>query len=85
MVPEQLSNAVAEEIRRLLDDRGMSGNQLAKATGIPQSSIAKKLRGVTAFDIDDVDRICRALDVKASDLLDWAQRPHPPEGLAPID
>lgn len=71
---EQLSRAVAAEIRRLLEERDLSGNQLAKQTGIPQTSIAKKLRGITAFDIDDVDRICRALDVRASDLLEWAQR-----------
>jgi DNA-binding Xre family transcriptional regulator len=71
---EQLSQAVVVEIRRLLDERAMSGNALAKATGIPQTSIAKKLRGITALDIDDVDRICRALDVKASDLMEWAQR-----------
>jgi hypothetical protein len=43
---EQLSRAVAAEIRRLLEERGLSGNH----------------------------RICRALDVRASDLLEWAQR-----------
>jgi DNA-binding Xre family transcriptional regulator len=71
---EQLSRAVAAEIRRLLEERDISGNQLAKETGISQPSIARKLRGATAFDLDDVDLICAALGVKVADLLDWAQK-----------
>lgn len=70
---EQLSRAVAAEIRRLLDERGMSGNALAKATGIPQGSISRKLRDVAAFDLDDVQVICRVLEVDVTDLLAWAQ------------
>jgi hypothetical protein len=33
---EQLSRAVSAEVRRLLDERNMSGNQLAKASGLEQ-------------------------------------------------
>lgn len=70
---EQLSRAVAAEISRLLEERGMSGNALAKATGIPQTSISGKLRGVSPFDLDDLQAICGALDVDVTDLLSWAQ------------
>lgn len=73
-VPDQLSAAVAREVRRLLEERGMSGNALAKATGIPQTSIAGKLRGASAFTVDELDAVGRALEVKASELLEWAQR-----------
>ena len=73
-MPDQLSTAVSREVRRLLDERGMSGNALAKATGIPQTSIAGKLRGATSFTVDDLDAICRVLEVSVSDLLTWAQR-----------
>lgn len=71
---EQLSRAVAAELRGLLEQRGMSGNQLAKATGIPQVSIARKLRGATAFNLDDIDAICSVLGVKVADLMEWATR-----------
>ena len=73
-VPDQLSAAVSREVRRLLDERGMSGNALAKATGIPQTSIAGKLRGATSFTVDDLDAICRVLEVKVANLMEWAQR-----------
>lgn len=71
---EQLSRAVAAELRRLLEERGISGNALAKATGISQSSISNKLAGRHAFDLDDVQVICEHLGVAVSDLLSWAQR-----------
>lgn len=74
VMPEQLSRAVGEEISRLLTERGMSGNQLAKATGIPQPTIARKLRGASPVDLDDVQAICAVLEVDVADLLAWAQR-----------
>lgn len=74
LVPDQLSAAVAREVRRLLGERGMSGNALAKASGIPQSSIAGKLRGAQSFTVDDLDAICRVLEVTVADLMSWAQQ-----------
>lgn len=74
MIGEQLTEAVAVQIRRLLEERGISGNQLAKATGISQPSIARKLRGATSFDLADLDRICVVLGVKPAEVLEWAQR-----------
>jgi DNA-binding Xre family transcriptional regulator len=63
---EDFARAVSAQVRRLLDERGISGNQLAKASGVPQTSIAGKLR--------DLDSICSTLGVKVSDLIEWAQR-----------
>jgi DNA-binding Xre family transcriptional regulator len=71
---EQLSRAVSGEVRRLLEERGMSGNQLAKASGVPQTSIAGKLRGVSAFTLNDLDSVCSTLGVKVADVIEWAQR-----------
>jgi transcriptional regulator with XRE-family HTH domain len=70
---EQLSRAVGAEVRRLLEERGLSGNQLAKATGIPQT-VAAKLRGTRRVHVDDLAAIAPVLEVKVSDLIDWAQR-----------
>lgn len=74
MTDEDLARAVSAQVRRLLEERGISGNQLAKAAGIPQTSIASKLRGMSAFTLNDLDSICSTLGVKVSDLIDWAQR-----------
>jgi transcriptional regulator with XRE-family HTH domain len=73
-VPEQLSRAITAEVRRLLDDRGMSGRELSRLTGIPQSSIAKKLADRHPFDVDDLQAIAGVLEVDVTDLLAWAQR-----------
>lgn len=62
------------EIRRLLDERGLSGRELARRTGIPQSSIAKKLNDRHPFDVDDLQAIAGVLEVDVTDLLAWAQR-----------
>jgi transcriptional regulator with XRE-family HTH domain len=71
---EQLSAAVSTEVRRLLDERGMSGNQLAKAAGLEQTTVARKLRGVRSFDLDDLAAIAPVLEVTAAELVEWAQR-----------
>lgn len=71
---EQLSRAVAAEIARIIDERGMSGRELARLTGIPQPSLARKLRGSQPFDLDDVAAVCAALGITAPDLLSWAAR-----------
>lgn len=80
-MPEQLSRLVAEELRRLLAERGISGNQLAKRTGIPQPTIATKLSGKSAWTLDDLQVVCAQLDVSVADLLQWAHKGHPSEGL----
>lgn len=67
-----MSRAVAAQIQRLLDERGMSGNALAQATGIPQSSISRKLTGVHPFDVDDLAAIAAALGVRPAELLSAA-------------
>lgn len=74
MTAEQLSRAVSAEVRRLLEDRGMSGNQLAKASGVPQTKVAEKLRGIGAFSLDDLAAIAPVLEVRVADIIEWAQR-----------
>lgn len=73
-MPEQLSRAVAEQVRQLLADRGMSGRALALASGINPRSVDRKLAGQSPFDVDDLAAIAPALGVAASDLLAWAER-----------
>lgn len=74
MTDEQLSAAVSAEVRRLVDERGLSGNQLAKAAGIEQTSVARKLRGPATFDLDDLAAIAPVLKVTVPELIEWAQK-----------
>lgn len=64
-----LSAQVAEEIRALLARRRISGRHLAEATGMSQSAISARLTGATAIDLDDLQRIAAALDVRVLDLF----------------
>jgi len=57
-----------------MDERGWSGRELARRTGMTQAAVARKLTGPTAFDLDDLQVVCAALEVDVTDLLAWAQR-----------
>ncbi|RBY87370.1 hypothetical protein DQ240_07200 [Blastococcus sp. TF02A-26] len=74
MVAVQLSAAVADVVRSLLADRGWSGRQLARETGINQASVARKLREDSPFDLDDLHAIAQALSVDLTDLISAATR-----------
>lgn len=75
-VSDQLSAAVAAEVRRLLEERGWSARELTRRTGISQPTLARKLRGQPGheFGLDEVDAVCRAFEIQVEDLMKWAQR-----------
>ena len=70
----QLSTAVAAVVRSLLSERGWSGRQLARETGINQASVARKLREDSPFDLDDLHAIAQAMSVDVVDLMYAASR-----------
>jgi transcriptional regulator with XRE-family HTH domain len=70
----QLSAAVAAIVRDLVSDRGWSGRQLARETGINQATVARKLREESPFDLDDLQAIARAMSVDLMDLIAAASR-----------
>ena len=64
--PTALTGAnVRAEIAR----RGMSQATLAQVIGVSQSQFSKRLRGVIAFDINELSAIAKALDIPLADLL----------------
>lgn len=73
-MPEHLAAAVAEQVRRLVEERGISGRALAQATGIPQRSLARKLAGSTAFDLADLEALCEVFGIRVTDVVSWAER-----------
>lgn len=60
---------VAEELRVLLARRRMSATELARRTQITQPYLSRRMTGEIAFDLDDLEKIARALGVKVLDLL----------------
>jgi len=73
-VTEQLSRALSAELRRLLADRGTSGRELSRLTGIPQKTLADKLADRAPFDLDDLQLIAGVLEHSVSDLVAWAEK-----------
>ncbi|MGY1769969.1 helix-turn-helix domain-containing protein [Blastococcus sp. SYSU D00813] len=71
---QHLSAAVAAVVRSLVEERGWSGRQLARETGINQASVARKLREESPFDLDDLQAITQALSVDLVDLMNAAAR-----------
>jgi transcriptional regulator with XRE-family HTH domain len=67
-----LRERTAEEIRVLLARRRMSAAELARRTGMKQSTMARRMTGETAFDLDDLEAIANVLGVAVIDLLPGA-------------
>lgn len=71
---DQLSRALSAELRRLLNDRGISGRELSRLTGIPQKTLADKIADRAPFDLDDLQVIAGVLEHSVSDLIGWAEK-----------
>lgn len=76
---EDLAQAVAAEVRRLLDERRWTGRELARRTGLAHNTLAVKVRGERPLDVNEVDAIAAALGIPAAQLIARADavRSHP--------
>jgi transcriptional regulator with XRE-family HTH domain len=72
--PGAFARAVAQEVRHLLTDRMVSGNQLAGKIERSQSYMSKRLRGESSFTAHDLEKICQVLDKDLLELLVAAVR-----------
>ena len=72
--PGAFAVAVSQEVRRLLADRMVSGNQLAGMIERSQSYMSKRLRGESSFSANDLETICQVLDKDLLELLTAAVR-----------
>ena len=61
---------ITVNLRRLLEERGMNQTELARITGIRPSTICEIYNNNCTFlKLDNIDRICKALDCDISELL----------------
>lgn len=61
--------AVASEVRALMGRRRISQTRLAKALGMSQSALSRRLTGVQPFDTDDLYKLAALFDVEVTALL----------------
>lgn len=69
MSPIEAREYVAAEVRAALARDGRSAAQLAADTGIPRSSLSKKMRALVAFTVEEVLAIAIALNIDPGILL----------------
>ena len=62
--------AVAERIRNLLQDKGMSERSLARAMGYTQASLNRKMLGQRQWTAMDLQCVATALGVEVDHLIE---------------
>ena len=60
---------VNPNIRAVARAKAFSDNALSKATGIPLTTLKRKLDGYSEFTVGEIGRLAIALDVPGSELL----------------
>lgn len=59
----RIAAVLGEEIRVAMARRDVNTLQLSRSTGISNSTLATLLKGTSAMDVDQLARICKALDL----------------------
>lgn len=67
--PDRLTEQVAAEVRAYMARGRINQTQLAEALGLTQSSVSKRLRGVIAFDVNELQQVAEVLGVHPAVLL----------------
>jgi transcriptional regulator with XRE-family HTH domain len=64
-----LNDRVAEEIRVQLARKNISASELARRAGMTQRSVSRRITGEKSIDMNDLERIAKALGVAVAQLL----------------
>ncbi|MEV0357167.1 helix-turn-helix transcriptional regulator [Nocardia sp. NPDC050697] len=68
------SRRVRARVEAAIEGSSVSQTAVADITGIPRETLRRRLRGATAFTVDEVELIARALEVDFFDLMDSPER-----------
>ena len=60
----------ANNLKRLLQEKGMSAAELARSLGVSKSAVSDWLKGKSLPRIDKVDKICIILNCKREHFID---------------
>lgn len=64
-----LKTVLADNLKRLKDQRKLSQEQIAIAAGVSQSSVGRAINGTNAADLDTLRGLAKALDAEPWQLL----------------
>jgi predicted transcriptional regulator len=67
------TKAVATTVTRLLAEAGIPQREASARTGIPMTTLYRRLSGNAAFDVDELARIGRLLDVSVAAIVTHAE------------
>lgn len=68
--PQTPAVRVADAVNAAMDARGVTRLELSDATGIPRSTLIRRLNGLLpSFTIDELDRIAQHLEVDVVTLV----------------
>ncbi len=70
-----LSVRVIDVIRELAEERGDTQTTLGLRSALGQPQISRLYRGRAQLKVDELDALCRALDVSILDVLERALTP----------
>lgn len=70
------ARAVSAEIRGRMAAERITGRQMAEMTGLSHTYLAKRLRDVLPFTLDDLDRIFRVWDEDGPEFIQTAFNNH---------
>lgn len=67
--PTDTSSRIARAVSSAIADAGLSENAVALRSGIPQSRLNRKLRGIGTIDVVELALIADVLGVPLADLV----------------
>lgn len=65
----RLTEAFGNEIYAHMGRRRLKQKDLAKLTGISAATLSRKFKGDYPFDLDDVEKMCKALELAPEQVL----------------
>lgn len=66
---KSVSVSVASNVRAELARRGLTQRELADKLGLTQTAISSRLRGIVAFDVDELAVVAETLGVRIESLM----------------
>ena len=76
MEQRELDGAVAAEVSKRITKSGVTRVWLCQQTGIPRSTLERRLAGFPSFTMNELQRIADAIRVPVADLLEPALAVH---------
>jgi transcriptional regulator with XRE-family HTH domain len=63
------ATATANNVVAAIEASGLTRQQVADLSGIPKTTLLRKLHGHASFTLDEIDRLARALGTTSANLI----------------